>query len=74
MQHCLDDLPADFRTIVILVDIQGMDYTEAAEVIKTPLGTVKSRLARARLRMRDCLQGVKELLPAAFRLVEESET
>ena len=74
LQHCLDDLPADFRTIVILVDIQGMDYTEAAEVIKTPLGTVKSRLARARLRMRDCLQGVKELLPAAFRLVEESET
>ena len=74
LQHCLDDLPPDFRTIVILVDIQGMDYTEAAEVIKTPLGTVKSRLARARLRMRDCLQGVKELLPAAFRLVEESET
>ena len=73
LQHCLDGLPDDFRTIVVLVDIQGMDYTEAAEVIKTPLGTVKSRLARARLRMRDCLQGVWELLPAAFRLVEERD-
>ncbi len=73
LQHCLDGLPDDFRTIVVLVDIQGMDYTEAAEVIKTPLGTVKSRLARARLRMRDCLQGVWELLPTAFRLVEERD-
>jgi len=73
LQHCLDDLPPDFRAVVILVDIQGMDYTEASAVVKIPLGTIKSRLARARLRLRDCLQGVWELLPAAFRLVEESE-
>jgi RNA polymerase sigma-70 factor, ECF subfamily len=74
LQHCLDDLPPDFRTVVVLVDIQGMDYTEAAEVVKKPLGTVKSRLARARLRLRDCLQGVWELLPVAFRLVDESKS
>jgi RNA polymerase sigma-70 factor (ECF subfamily) len=73
LQHCLEDLPPDFRAVVILVDIQGMDYTEAAEVAKTPLGTIKSRLARARLRLRDCLQGVWELLPVAFRLVGESD-
>ena len=67
IQHCLDNLPADFRTTVVLVDIQGLDYYEAAQAIGTPIGTIKSRLARARLRMRDCLQGFMELLPAVFR-------
>ena len=67
----LSDLPEDFRAVVILVDVQGLDYSEASQAIGKPLGTVKSRLARARLRLRDCLQGVWELLPAAFRLVEE---
>jgi RNA polymerase sigma factor (sigma-70 family) len=71
LQHCLGDLPEEFRAVVILVDVQGLDYGEASQVIGKPLGTVKSRLARARLRLRDCLQGVWELLPAAFRLVEE---
>ena len=71
IQHCLNELPFEFRVIVTLIDIQGMDYTEAAEVIGKPLGTVKSRLARARLRLRDCLQGFWELLPAAMRLVHE---
>ena len=73
LQACLNDLPDDFRSIVTLVDIQGLDYTEAAEAIRSPLGTVKSRLARARSRLRDCLQGFWELLPASFRLLEESE-
>lgn len=68
IQHCLENLPVDFRVVVALVDIQGMDYAEAAAVIGTPLGTVKSRLARARLRLRDCLQGFWELLPASMRL------
>lgn len=68
IQHCLDELPVDFRVVVALVDIQGMDYAEAAAVIGAPLGTVKSRLARARLRLRDCLQGFWEHLPASMRL------
>jgi len=59
--------------VVVLVDIQGMDYSEAAEVIGKPLGTVKSRLARARMRMRNCLQRFWELLPQALRLMRESE-
>ena len=71
IQHCLEHLPVDFRAVVILVDVQGMDYEEVAESVCTPLGTVKSRLARARLRMRDCLQGFKELLPTQFRLEDE---
>src|SRR5512142_1179354 len=67
IQHCLDDLPADFRAVVVLADIQGMDYAEVAVAARVPLGTIKSRLARARLRLRECLQGFGELLPAAFR-------
>jgi RNA polymerase sigma-70 factor (ECF subfamily) len=73
LQRCLSNLPPEFLSVVTLVDIQGMDYTEAAQVVGTPLGTVKSRLARARMRLRDCLQGVWELLPSAFRLSEESD-
>ena len=72
IQHCLEDLPADFRTVVVLADIQGMDYAEVAVAARVPLGTIKSRLARARLRLRECLQGFWELLPAAFRLERES--
>lgn len=72
LQDCLNGLPDEFRAVVVLVDIQGLDYIEAAESVGKPLGTVKSRLARARLRMRDCLQGFWELLPASFRLVDES--
>jgi len=72
IQHCLENLPAEFRAVVVLADIQGLDYKEVAIAVKKPLGTVKSRLARARLRLRECLQGFRELLPAAFRLEEES--
>lgn len=68
IQHCLNSLPVEYRTVAVLVDVQGMDYEAAAVVIKTPLGTIKSRLARARLRLRDCLTGVWELLPASIRL------
>ena len=71
IQSCLDELSEDFRLTVILVDIQGMDYQEAADVAQTPLGTIKSRLARARSQIRDCLQGVGELLPATFRYGHE---
>jgi len=68
IQACLDQLSEDFRVVVVLVDVQGFDYLEASEVIGKPLGTVKSRLARARNRMRECLQGFWELLPLSMRL------
>jgi len=72
IQRCLDQLSTDFRTVVVLVDVQGLDYSEAAQVIEKPLGTVKSRLARARSRMQDCLRKFRELLPSAFRLRDEA--
>jgi RNA polymerase sigma-70 factor, ECF subfamily len=71
IQHCLDALPAEFRTVVVLADVQGLDYTEVARASRVPLGTIKSRLARARLRLRECLQAFGELLPSMFRLEEE---
>jgi RNA polymerase sigma-70 factor (ECF subfamily) len=71
IQHCLDLLPIEFRTVVVMADVQGLDYSEVAAVVRTPLGTVKSRLARARLRLRQCLQDFEELLPSGFRLKEE---
>ena len=72
IQHCLETLPTNFRTVVVLADIQGLDYSEVAAAARVPLGTIKSRLARARLRLRECLRGFEELLPASFRLEEES--
>ena len=72
IQHCLAALPVDFRAVVVLADIQGLDYAEVAGADRVPLGTIKSRLSRARMRLRECLQGFKELLPAAFRLEEEN--
>ncbi len=71
IQNCLDSLDDDFRIVVVLVDIQGMDYLEAAETTSSPLGTIKSRLARARKRLQDCLRGFGELLPEVFRLEGE---
>ncbi len=72
IQHCINALPPEFRAVVALVDVQGMDYAEASEAIGKPLGTVKSRLARARARLRECLQGFWELLPSTFRLEREA--
>jgi RNA polymerase sigma-70 factor (ECF subfamily) len=72
IQECLNHMSLDFRTVVILVDLQGFDYSEAASVVGSPLGTIKSRLARARKNLQECLQGFEELLPAAFRQVKES--
>jgi RNA polymerase sigma-70 factor, ECF subfamily len=72
IQHCLNDLPDEFRIVAIMVDVQGLDYEEVSQAIGKPLGTIKSRLARARSRLRGCLQGYWELLPVQFRLDRES--
>lgn len=49
----LEQLPEAYRNVLILVDLYQFDYVEAAETLRIPVGTVKSRLARARLQMRE---------------------
>jgi RNA polymerase sigma-70 factor (ECF subfamily) len=68
IQRCLEGLSVEFRVVAVLVDIQGYDYQDAARAAGTPIGTVKSRLARARAQLRDCLQQTEELLPTRYRL------
>ena len=56
IKTCFEVLPDVYRTVFLLIDIQEMDYQAVADMLNIPLGTVKSRLLRARLRMRDCLK------------------
>jgi RNA polymerase sigma-70 factor, ECF subfamily len=55
LMTAIDDLPAWHRTVVLLIDVHGLDYEEASEQLGVPLGTVKSRLSRARSALRDRL-------------------
>ena len=68
IQRCIDQLQAQFKAVLIMVDVQGMDYKEAARAAETPVGTIRSRLARARDKVQRCLQSFSELLPAKYRL------
>jgi RNA polymerase sigma-70 factor (ECF subfamily) len=56
LERALAALPEDQRTVVLLSDVQGCDYREVAEATGAALGTVKSRLSRARARLRQVLQ------------------
>jgi RNA polymerase sigma-70 factor (ECF subfamily) len=68
IQTSLDKLPPVYRLMLVLVDIEGMSYEEAASAVGVPVGTVKSRLARARLQMQKSLQASGELLPTSYRM------
>ncbi len=74
IEDCLAGLPDDQRVTAVLCDIEGYDYNEIAQITASTLGTVKSRISRARRKLRDCLQGIAELLPAAYRLGSEGAT
>ncbi len=66
IQEALLTLPPDQRTVVVLSDVQGMSYEEIAEITQTNLGTVKSRLSRAREQLRIILSA-RELSPSVQR-------
>jgi RNA polymerase sigma-70 factor (ECF subfamily) len=67
LEAALAELPEEQRTAIVLCDVEGLDYAEIAVVMKTSLGTVKSRIARARMRMREIMMRQPELLPIRFR-------
>ncbi len=67
IQAGLASLPEEQRLAVLLVDVQGMGYEEAAAPMHCSLGTVKSRLSRGRGHMKDFLRNTGELLPSLFR-------
>lgn len=68
IQKGLSDLPPDQRITLVLVDIEGLSYEEVAESTGANVGTVKSRLSRARAHMRDFLVKEAELVPSKYRL------
>jgi len=73
LQWAISQLPTDQKAVVVLVDLEGLSYEEAAEALGVALGTVKSRLSRGRLKLRDILRQKQELLPGRYRLkIEES--
>jgi RNA polymerase sigma factor (sigma-70 family) len=55
VRQAVEELPVEFREVVVLRDLEGFSYNEIAEVAKIPLGTVMSRLARARERLKQLL-------------------
>ena len=48
MREAIEDLPCEFREILVLRELEGCSYKEIADIAEVPLGTVMSRLARAR--------------------------
>lgn len=66
IQTSLQDLPEPYRLALVLVDVEGLSYEEAAATLDVPKGTVKSRLARARNALRTALQRYPDLIPTAY--------
>jgi RNA polymerase sigma-70 factor (ECF subfamily) len=58
IQQAIDSLPADFKSVVVLCDIEGLSYEMTAKITGLRIGTVKSKLSRARERLRKKLGGV----------------
>ena len=69
LDRTIAGLPQDQRTVFVLVDRLGYTYEEVAQVLSLRIGTVKSRLYRARMRMREALLMEADLLPARYRLM-----
>jgi RNA polymerase sigma factor (sigma-70 family) len=57
LNDCLEALPAEFREAIVLRELEELSYKEISNIASVPIGTVMSRLARARKRLQDCLTG-----------------
>lgn len=68
LQDLITGLAAEFRVVLVMRDVQGFSYEEIARELDISLGTVKSRLSRARKALRDRIMAERELLPPVARL------
>lgn len=66
LQRCLQRLPEEQREVLLLVTLQDLSYEEVARVTGTPIGTVMSRLSRARSRLRELMEGAPAAPPAVL--------
>ncbi len=57
LNDCLEALPLEFRETIVLRELEELSYKEIADIVRVPVGTVMSRLARARKRLQQCLAG-----------------
>lgn len=71
IQQCIEALQPDQRVALVMSDVEGYSYQEIADTTGSQLGTIKSRLSRARASVRHCLQAVQELLPTEYRLLND---
>ena len=62
LNSAIDRLPDNFKTAIILRDIQGLNYEEISNIVGVPLGTIKSRINRARLQLQVDLKIFKKEL------------
>ena len=65
LDRCLQRLPAEQRAVLLLVTLEDMAYADVARVLDIPVGTVMSRLSRARSRMRELMETAPAQAPAA---------
>lgn len=70
IQQLLNQLIPEYRQVLVLREIQGFTYEEIANILECSLGTVKSRINRARKALRDLIAAHKELFQGSSRLVE----
>lgn len=64
LQQAINDLEEEHRTLIVLREIEGLSYQEISEVTNLPLGTIKSRLHRARLKLKNAVATYRNAEPA----------
>jgi len=57
LNDCLEALPLEYREAIVLRELDELSYKEISDIARVPVGTVMSRLARARKRLQQCLEG-----------------
>jgi RNA polymerase sigma-70 factor (ECF subfamily) len=59
LRACINELPIDYREIIVMCELEEMSYRQIAEVASLPVGTVMSRLSRAPKRLESCAKKVR---------------